>query len=156
MVVSFALGQSGLNFGWTWFRSREQDLINERLPPPLIDHAAKTFYVDNEVRAAPPTPDSPRHIIVAGSLTESPSSGMQALTLTDTADPAYAAFSGTGYEAGLGIQAPSPRRATMILGPTIGTTRTSSPSMRKRTLEDTDALLKKISGKVGGRSLRRM
>ena len=43
----------------------------------------------------------------------------------------------------------------MILGPTTGTTFTSSPSMRKRSLEDTDALIRKISGEVKGMSLRK-
>jgi len=131
-------GGSNLGVGaWNYEWIREQDLVNERMPPPLIDHAAKTFYIDNEVRPAPPTPDSPRHFDL-GSLTDSPSSKMQNLTLNDTPD--Y--YPDAGYEAGSGIRAPSPRRGTMVIGPTAGTTRTSSPSMRKRSLEDSDALIK--------------
>lgn len=136
------------------FRSREQDLINERMPPPLIDYTAKMFYIDNEVRPAPPTPDSPRHFTL-DSLTDSPTLKMQDLTLSDTPYSSSHYYPDTGYEAGSGIRAPSPRRGTMVLGPTAGTTRTSSPSMRKRSLEDTDVLIKRLTGEGERMRLRR-
>jgi hypothetical protein len=132
---------------WSRFRSREQDLINEHMPPPLIDYAAKMYYVNNEVRPAPPTPDSPRQF-VSDSLTDSPSSKMQTLILGD-APNSYSYDPDGGYEAGLNIRSPSPRHGTMNLGPTAGTTHTSSPSMRKRSLEDSDALIKRITSRGG-------
>ena len=134
-------------FWWFRFRSREQDLINEHMPPPLIDYAAKTYYVNNEVRSAPPASDSPRHFD-SGSLTDSPSSKMQTLILGDASNPSSSYDPGAGYGVGYGVRAPSPRHGTMNHGPTAGTTRTSSPSMRKRSLEDADALIKRITGGV--------
>lgn len=133
------------------FRSREQDLINEHMPPPLIDYAAKTYYINNEVRPTPPTPDSPRHFFP----TESPSSRMHTLTLGDGPSSSFTYEpDSTVYEAGSGVRSPSPRRGAMITGPTAGTTRTSSPSMRKRSLEDSDALIKRITGGVDRMGLR--
>lgn len=142
-------------FCWSRFRSREQDLVNEHMPPPLIDYAAKTYYINNEVRPAPPTPDSPRHF-GPDSLTDSPSSKMQTLHLSDAPHSSSTYDPDAGYyEAGPGIRAPSPRHGTMIASPTTGTTRTSSPSMRKMSLEDADALIKKITGGVDRMGLRR-
>jgi len=139
------------SMGLFLFRSREQDLINERMPPPLIDYAAKTYYINNEVRPTPPTPDSPRHFFGA----ESPSSKMHTLTLGDGPNSSFTYEPEAMYGAGSGIRSPSPRHGTMMLGPTAGTTRTSSPSMRKRSLEDADALIKRITGGVDRMGLRK-
>jgi hypothetical protein len=78
---------------------------------------------------------------------------MQTLTL-DTPSYSSTYYSDTRYEAGTGIRAPSPRRGNMNIGPTAGTTHTSSPSMRKRSLEDADALIKRIRGGVERMNLR--
>lgn len=124
------------------------------MPPPLIDYAAKTYYVNNEVRPTPPTPDSPRHFF-RESLTDSPSSKMHTLTLNDGQNSSFTYEPETVYGTGSGIRSPSPRHGTVMLGPTAGTTRTSSPSMRKRSLEDADALIKSITGGVDRMGLRK-